>query len=171
MAINIPVLLESVRSNEGFRESVKTTFPDIKKEVDGFFENPRCKCRNAIIHLFREGISKEDETVLKFIEGWKDSIDNLEIHPTNKPVTIESAPESVNRTNGNRNRHPHQNINTRRRMNAENSKRGSVIQIPAEPQAFKDLISVSDTEGWYYESVSVMETERDGKNVWLVFFA
>lgn len=48
---------------------------------------------------------------------------------------------------------------------------GHVVEIPASPSEYMNLIQVAQKDNWEYKGASVMERKNlEGETIWLVFF-
>ena len=139
--VSVPAILQEIQTNVEFSEDMKNSFPDIEKSIDQYKNNPLCKCRKEIQSFFMKKVS--DELLMKFVNKWRGKTKASLIGEEivkDKPVSIEKKVL------------------------------GDVLEIPAEPQAYKKLIEHATEHKWIYNTISVLEKEKEGHKVWLVFF-
>lgn len=147
---NMPLILNLIRNDDDFRKSLVSTFSKIKKSVESFKDNPRCKCRGDIVRHFDKG----GEDIEKFLEGWSEKHTHINEKAAQSPIKQKTS----------------DSLDEPRKPARFKNMAGNVVEIDADPQAFKDLMTHAKKERWRYAAFNVMEKEKDGKTVWLVFF-
>lgn len=158
--LNNAVFLHTLRSNEDFRNLVIKEHPDLKNHINSYKDNPRCKCRRDILQY----VSNHQDVFNKSADEWVDIAPNININTRKVPTVEEKKVEVTNKEMEEAGR------NIQKRSTPRNNIAGEVYEIPAEPQAYKELISHLTKEHAVYRSVNVMADEKDGKKIWLVFF-
>ena len=147
LQVSIPVLLQEIQTNNEFCEDMKESFPEIEDSISRYKKNPLCKCRKEIHSFFMRTVT--DKKLVPFINKWKGKTKVSLVGGS-----IEEQPE----------------VTRRKQKSGPRTMHGEVIEIPAEPQAYKKLISHALEQKWEYNTLSVLEKEKDGQTVWLIFF-
>lgn len=157
--LNVPLFLDIIRTNDKYREDFIAAAPDTKADVISFYDNPNCNCRRKIVDYVDK--NRDSQPVKDFFAKWKPQIANLFIDvnpnlgavvkPTNNGVmTVEAVNESAPKS-----------TTTPVKLMA-----GHVVEIPAEPNEYKNLLEHGSKDKWVYRGLTVLP--KDDK--WLVFF-
>jgi hypothetical protein len=180
--LNQPVFLDTLRTNDKYREEFTAIAPDIKADIVSFQTNPNCGCRRKIQQFLEE--NKSSEPLTKFFDTWKPQVNNLFItvdpnapattaNPAVTAVAGNQPPQMPTRpiTPGMPQMNPPQPGQAPGSQPQMKPMHGHVVEISAEPAEFKKLIEHSIKDRWIYRSFSVMEKKNaEGQDVWLVFF-
>jgi hypothetical protein len=168
--LNVPLFLENIRTNDKYREEFLVVAPDVKADVVSFQDNPNCGCRRKIVDYVDK--NKDAAEIKGFFANWKAQIPNLFINvsptvgkvvkPTSNGVmTVEAVKESAPAAPA-----PQPASATSVKVMA-----GHVVEIPASPEEYKNLLAHGSKDRWVYRGLSIMEKKNAaGQDVWLVFF-
>ena len=160
--LNVPVFLDNIRNNDKYREELIAIAPDIKADIVSFQGNQNCGCRRKIQQYVDQ--NKETEPIKAFFSTWTPQIPNLFITPRTVNQAVTSTP------NGNVTVEATQTppAQPTQAANAQSVKvmQGHVVEIPASPDEYKNLLDHARKDRWVYRGLSVMT--KDDK--WLVFF-
>jgi hypothetical protein len=162
--LNVAVVLNAIRTVDGFSDYLSENHPSIKSDIRTFKSNPRCKCRKSIIEYVKSMSESDSKSI---ISTWGGVINKLNVDDLSVPTVEEhkiDVPSEVEQHVERRTR------NLERPSLPRNVLQGDVFEIPPEPQAFKDLITELRKDS-HWRSFDVVVSEKDGKKVWLVFFA
>lgn len=169
--LNMQVAVETIRTNDKYREEFTLLSQDVRADIVSFKENPNCGCRSRI-HKFIE-TNKETEPLKAFFETWKPQITNL--YMTEEAFAAQKSAQEENR----------RKMEEHRRMNPPQSPpvgpdgkpilpknmTGHVVEIPASPGEYKTLIEHAQRERWAYRGLSLKDAKAaDGSAVWQIFF-
>jgi len=161
--LNIPIFLDSIRTNDKYREEFAALVPELKADIISFKDNPKCNCRRKIYEFIEQNKARPD--VQTFLQTWKTQIPNFYINaaPNTQNAVTPATTVSV------------QAVNEAPVVTPAPAKvkpmEGHVVEIPALPAEYKTLIEHSRKDRWVYRGVSVMEkVGDDGQKTWLVFF-
>ncbi len=161
--LNLPVALESVRSNDKYREEFTQIAQDIRADIVSFKDNPNCGCRRKI-HDFIDK-NKETQPVKAFFETWKPQIPNLYLTAEAYASQQAAQAESRRKALENQPKGPDGKPIPPKNMV------GHVVEIPATPGEYKTLIEHAQKERWMYRGLSLKDGKSaDGSAVWQVFF-
>jgi hypothetical protein len=152
--LNPHLFLETIRNNDKYRQQLIEVAPTIKEDILSFLTNPKCGCRGRIQKYVIENITKEP--IDKLLEEMQKEVPRIFLEVNDKSNT--STTQGVNATVS------IQAFHTK-------SMKGHVVEIPATPAEYQELLKVGEKENWEYKGASVMERKNlDGETVWLVFF-
>ena len=167
--LNVPLFLETLRANDKYREEFIEIAPDVKADVVSFQGNPNCGCRRKIHEFVQK--NTENISVKTFFAKWKREIPNLFFkQPDNGPQTT-STPNTnmtveATKTPPAFTFPPQQAVGKSPKM-----MQGHVVEIPATPTEYKNLVEHAKTDTWVYRGLTVMDSvDADGQKTWLVFF-
>lgn len=158
--INTSLFLHSIRIDQDFRNKVIEEYPDLSDDIKSFVQNPRCKCRKTII----EYINNNKNSFGKSAKAWESYVAGI-----SEKSTIKSVSEKRVQVDDEQIKHERE-INRKSSPTQRTNISGDVYELPPEPQAYKELISKLHKDRAIYRSCNVMESEKDGKKIWLVFF-
>ena len=148
--INPHVFLEAIRNNDKYRSDLIQVAPSLKEDVSSFVSNPNCGCKGRIHKYMVDNINEPH--IIHFLTDMKKDFENVFSETNNTPNQGERSTVSV------------QAINIKPMS-------GHVVEIPALPTEYLNLINAAKKDNWEYDGVSVMERKNmDGETVWLVFF-
>jgi hypothetical protein len=162
MMLNNAIFLHNLRANEEFAKTVAETYPSLSDNIKSYRQNPRCKCRKDIIKYVNDNV----EELSKSADEWTKF--DKRMNEETKVPSVEDRKVEVSNAEMKKAGNDIQNREVNRVQ--RNNIAGDVYEIPAEPQSFKELISHLQKERAVYRSFNVMESEKDGKKIWLVFF-
>jgi hypothetical protein len=146
--INPHVFLEAIRNNDKYRNNLIQIAPSLKEDISSFVENPNCGCKGRIHKYMVDNINQPQ--IVSFLNYMQREFKNVVSENTSNPGDTSTV--SV------------QAVNIKPMS-------GHVVEIPAIPSEYLNLISAAKAENWEYDGVSVMERKNmDGETVWLVFF-
>jgi hypothetical protein len=180
--LNVPLFLDKIRTDDKYREDLLSIAPDIKADVVSFQDNPKCGCRKKIYEYINA--HKETDVFKQFFSKWREKIPSLFIDVSIPNQTQQVTPShnnvvSVEAKSGPR---PENNvppegskINQQPRTESVNPNikvmSGHIVEIPATPAEYRNLIEYGKSETWMYRGLSVMESKNaEGQAVWNVFF-
>jgi hypothetical protein len=175
--LNLPVALETIRSNDKYREEFTVIAQDVRADIVSFKENPNCGCRRKITEFITN--NKETEPLKAFLETWKPQIPKLFISEEEfaaQQAAMKEAQEKARK-----------NFEEQRKLNPQappvppvgpdgkpihpKNMVGHVVEIPASPGEYKTLIEHAQKERWIYRGLSLKDAKAtDGSAVWQVFF-
>ncbi len=155
--LNVPVFLDTLRKNDKYREEFTAIAEEVKADIVSFQSNPNCGCRRKIHEFVNK--NRETETVKGFLTKWKPEVPNLFVEST--------AEQQVTST-------PNGNTTVGATAGAPPNMKpmmGHVVEIPSNPDEYKNLMDHARKDRWMYRGLSVMEkVNADGQKVWNVFF-
>ena len=146
----IDKILEALVADNNFAEKFRHKFDEIGPEVVTYSLNPDCDCKKDV----RSFIGTHYNEILDFYTTYTSCRKNTSDEDTAREKTTGT-------------------------LSADKGPRsliGDVIEIAPDPSAYSDMIKHINTEGWVYNSISMMETEKTDistgqiQSVWLAFF-
>lgn len=140
-------LVALIRSNVDWKNYLGSKYSQILADVESFYSNPNCSCKQRL----RQWGEKNYDIFIKEYHYKKEDFGLPELTPDLEVKAVNEL-----------------------KPQPRKSVIGEVIEIPPDPEEYKQLIKDSQKERWIYRGLSVLETHKkvDGKEepVWLVFF-
>lgn len=147
--INPHVFLEALRTTDKYRQNLIQIAPSIQADIVSFASNPNCGCKGKIHKYMVDHI--HDPQISSFLSDMKKDIPNVLVE------TVELTKQETK---------PVTNTPTKNKPMS-----GHVVEIPASPSEYMNLIQVAQKDNWEYKGASVMERKNlEGETIWLVFF-
>jgi hypothetical protein len=173
--LNMQVAVETIRTNDKYREEFTLVAQDVRADIVSFKENPNCGCRGRI-HKFIEA-NKETEPLKAFFETWKPQVTNLYMTAEAFAAQKVAQEEARRKWEEQRKLNPQAPPQTPPPVGPDGkpippkNMIGHVVEIPASPGEYKTLIEHAQKERWMYRGLSLKDSKAaDGSAIWLVFF-